>query len=340
MPIDRQGKGPLVIVVLDEAYRAAAAGRFPGSEVHYFPSDLTDAEAFAQIIQPATALGLRRPLGFPFNEKLVEAARDLQFIQKSGSGTDWFDIEALNRLGILLAVNSGVNAVSVAEHTVMLILTCLRDGFGSMQRMRDGVWERTGTSLQPVLLDGKTVGVIGMGAIGTRVARAITALGARVLTTRPPRDEAAELTVVSLDDLLREADVVTLHVPLTDATRGMIGPRELALMKPTAVIINTSRGQVIDEPALSEALRDGRLRAAGLDVFQQEPTPADNPLLALDNVYATPHIGGLAKEINARQVESTLANIERFLSGERPDLLVNPEVLDGQSARAAHLREG
>lgn len=326
-----------MIVVLDEAYRSAASGRFDGHDVRYFPSDLDDPATFARIIQPATALGLRRPLAFPFNGQLIEDARDLQFIQKSGSGTDWFDLEALNRLGILLAVNAGVNAVSVAEHTLMLALTCLRGGFGYIQGMRDGVWERTATSLQPVLLDGKTAGIIGMGAIGSRVARAMDALGARVLTTRLPRDGATEVTVVPLADLLRESDVVTLHVPLTGETRGMIGSRELALMKPSAVLINTSRGQIIDEEALYEALRDGRLRAAGLDVFQQEPTPADNPLLALDNVYATPHIGGLAKEINARQVEGTLANLERFLAGQVPEKPVNPEILERQQARATHL---
>ncbi len=327
-----------MIVVLDEAYRSAAVGRFAGHEVRFFPSDHAIQATFAEIIRPATALGLRRPLSFPFDGQVVEAAHDLQFIQKSGSGIDWFDIEALNRLGILLAVNSGVNAVSVAEHTLMLALTCLRGGFGSMQAMRDGVWERTATALPPVLLDGKIVGILGMGAIGTRVARAMSGLGARVLATRPPRDGVAEAAVVSLDELLREADIITLHVPLTDETRGMIGPRELALMKPGVVLINTSRGQVIDEDALYVALRDGRLRAAGLDVFQQEPTPPENPLLALDNVYATPHIGGLAQEINARQVEGTLSNIERFLAGEMPEKPVNPEVLASPRARATHLR--
>lgn len=332
-----------MIVVLDEAYRAAADGRFAGHEVRYFPSDLADAAAFAEIIAPATALGLRRPLPFPFNGALIAGATELQFIQKSGSGTDWFDLPALTNDGILLAVNSGVNAVSVAEHTVMLMLMCLRGGFGYMQQMRDGVWERI-SPLSPVLLDGKTVGIIGMGAIGTRVARAMLGLGANVLAVQRRAGRLGEgldaVRAVPLDDLLREADVVTFHVPLTDETRGMIGTRELALMKPDAIVVNTARGQVIDEGALYEALRDGRLRAAGLDVFVEEPAAANHPLLALPNVYATPHIGGLAQEINARQVESTLANIERFLAGQRPEKLVNPEVLQGNEARAAHLRAG
>jgi len=331
-----------MIVVLDEAYRSAAAGRFAGHDVRFFSSTIADAAAFAEIIRPAAALGLRRPLPFPFDARLIEQAADLQFIQKSGSGSDWFDVEALTGLGVMLAVNSGFNAVNVAEHTVMLTLMCLRGGFGFMQRLRHGVWERTSLSLPPVLLDSKTVGIIGMGAIGTRVARAMIGLGARVIAhQRQPRaleEVLASVTWVSLDDLLREADIVTLHVPLTDETRAMIGLRELSLMKPSATLINTSRGKVIDERALYEALRKGHLRAAGLDVFEDEPTPAENPLLALENVYATPHVAGAAQEIDARQVEGAIANIERFLSGLRPERLVNPGVLKGQRARAAHLR--
>lgn len=339
--VRRAWKGRLVIVVLDEAYRAAATGRFPDGDVRYFPGNLADAQAFAELIRPAAALGLRGPLRFPFDAALFVQAPGLQFIQKSGSGFDWFDVHALTNLGIMLAVNSGINAAAVAEHTVMLTLMCLRGGFGFMQRLREGVWERTSPALPPVLLDGKTVGIIGMGAIGSRVARAAIGLGARVIAPRrQPRaleDGLESVTWVVLDDLLRGADVVTLHVPLTDETRALIGRRELALMKPSATLINTSRGQVVDEGALYEALRDGRLRAAGLDVFAREPTPAENPLLKLDNVCVTPHVGGAAKEIEARQIEGTIANIERFLAGQRPERLVNPEVLDGQRARATYL---
>jgi phosphogluconate 2-dehydrogenase len=331
-----------MIVVLDEAYRSAATAHFPEGDVRYFPGDLADAQAFAELIRPAAALGLRGPLRFPFDAALFAQAPGLQFIQKSGAGYDWFDVDALTDLGVMLAVNSGINAAAVAEHTVMLTLLCLRGGFGFMRRLREGLWQRTSPELPPVLLDGKTVGVIGMGAIGSRVARAMTGLGARVIAVqRQPRTRASGLesvTLVPLDNLLRDADVVSLHVPLTAETRGLIGRRELALMKPSATLINTSRGKVVDEQALYEALRDGRLRAAGLDVFAQEPTPAENPLLTLENVCATPHVGGAAKEIEARQIEGTLANIERFLAGQCPERLVNQEVLASGALRAAHLR--
>jgi phosphoglycerate dehydrogenase-like enzyme len=332
-----------MIVVLDEAYRSAANARWPEGDVRYFPGDLADGQAFAELIRPASALGLRGPLRFPFDAALFAQAPGLQFIQKSGAGYDWFDVAALTDLGVMLAVNSWVNAAAVAEHTVMLTLMCLRGGFGFMQRLRAGLWQRTAPELPPLLLDGKTVGVIGMGAIGSRVARAMIGLGARVIAPQRQARNLGEgspvlgVTLVSLDDLLQASDVVTLHVPLTAETRELIGRRELSLMKPSAALINTSRGKVVDEQALYEALRDGRLRAAGLDVFAQEPTPADNPLLKLENVCATPHIGGAAKEIEARQIEGTLANIERFLSGQCPERLVNPEVLGGRGLRAAHL---
>jgi phosphoglycerate dehydrogenase-like enzyme len=328
---------------MDEGYRAAATGRFPQHDVRFYPKSIEDADAFGEAIRPAHALALRRPLPFPFDRRVIAAANDLQFINKTGSGADWFDVPALTEAGIMAAVNTGVNAPSVAEHTVMLMLFCLRGGFGYMEALRRGVWEREPAAQpQPALLHGKTVGIVGLGNIGSHVARAMLGLGARVIAyqprLRPLPPDLASVTLVSLDGLLRESDVVTLHVPLTDETRAMLGPRELALMKPTAILINTSRGKVIAESALYEALRDGRLRAAGLDVFQEEPTPADNPLLKLDNVCATPHVGGAAAEITALQIEATLTNIERFLAGQRPERLVNPEVLDTDQLRAEHLR--
>jgi phosphoglycerate dehydrogenase-like enzyme len=294
---------------------------------------------FAQLLEPATVLGLRRPLDFPFEPSLLDAAGGLQFIQKSGSGADWFDVDALNARGILLATNVGVNAPSVAEHAVLLTLLCLRGVFAPMQQMQRGVWDRMATTPPAVLLDGKTVGIIGTGFIGTRVARAMLGLGARVIATRPPREPLPEVAVLPLDDLLRQADVLTLHVPLNETTRGILGVRELALMKPSATIVNTSRGQVIDEAALYDALREGRLRAAGLDVFVEEPTPADNPLLSLPNVVTTPHIAGMAAETTARQLEATVDNIARFLTGKVPQRLINPELLEMPHLRASQLRQ-
>jgi phosphoglycerate dehydrogenase-like enzyme len=181
-----------------------------------------------------------------------------------------------------------------------------------------------------------------MGAIGCEVAKRMVAFGTRILAyRRRPLLEVAILGGVGwlpLDDLLRESDVVTVNVPLTEKTEGMIGARELALMKPTCVLINTSRGRVIDERALYEALVEGRLLAAGLDVFQQEPTPTDNPLLKLENVFATPHISGRSVETRLGQIAATMQDITSFLAGRKPRYVINPEILEQGTARAGQLR--
>ncbi len=330
-----------MIIALDAAYRDAADGRFAGHDLRFFPSDLTSASEFGTYLADAQVLVTRRVFPFPFDQDLIEQARDLQFVQKTGTGVDWFPVPLLDDAGILLANNAGFNATAVAEHTVMLMLLCLRGGVADFAKWRDGVWERR-TPYEPVLLEGKTVGIVGLGAIGQHVARAMLGMGARVVATqhRPhPLPAGLEtVTVLPLDDLLRQADIVTLHVPLTDVTRALIGARELALMKPTATIINTSRGQVIDEPALVAALQAGRLRAAGLDVLAQEPTLPDNPLLRMTNVVVTPHIAGSAREINLRQIEGALANATRFAAGELPQRLINAEMLTQPQLRAQHLR--
>lgn len=330
-----------MIIALDAAYRDAADGRFAGHDLRFFPSNLTRASDFAPYLAEAQVLVTRRVFPFPFDRELLAQATGLQFIQKTGTGVDWFPVPLLDDAGILLANNAGFNATAVAEHTVMLMLLSLRGGVADFAKWRDGVWERS-TPYEPVLLEGKTVGIVGLGAIGQHVARAVLGMGAQVVATqhRPhPLPAGLEtVTVLPLDDLLRQADIITLHVPLTDTTRALIGARELALMKPSATIINTSRGQVIDEPALVEALKAGHLRAAGLDVLAQEPTPPDNPLLRMPNVVVTPHIAGAAREINLRQIEGALANAARFAAGELPERLINAEILSQPHLRARHLR--
>jgi phosphoglycerate dehydrogenase-like enzyme len=330
-----------MIIALDAAYHDAADTLLAGHELRFFPGDLTSATEFAEYLEGAQVLITRRVFPFLFDQALIDQAPTLQFIQKSGTGVDWFPVPLLNDAGILLANNAGFNATAVAEHTVMLILLCLRGGVANFAKWREGIWERS-TPYTPVLLEGKTVGIVGLGAIGQHVARAMLGLGAQVVATqhRPhPLPAGLEtVTVLPLDDLLRQADIVTLHVPLTGSTRALIGARELALMKPSATIINTSRGQVIDEPALVAALQTGRLRAAGLDVLAQEPTPPDNPLLRMTNVVVTPHIAGAAQEINQRQVEGSLTNAARFAAGELPERLVNPEILSQPQLRPRHLR--
>lgn len=179
-------------------------------------------------------------------------------------------------------------------------------------------------------LTDKTVGVAGMGRIGKNVAKRLTGFDTHTIyydIVDIPQDVQTELKAepVPFEDLLRESDIVSMHVPLTRATRGMMSDREFAMMKPTAFLINACRGPVVDEAALYRALQDGQIAAAGLDVLEVEPTPVENPLLDLDNVVVTPHMAGQSQETNLRAATFAYGNIMRVLAGEQPESLVTPE---------------
>jgi len=328
-----------VIIVLDDAYQPGVGDRFAGHDVRYFPSAIKDPAALVDAMREADVVGFRRVLPFPFTPDMVSAAHNLKFIHRSGSGADWFDLDLLDELGILVAVNSGFNAPSVVEHAVLLTLLSLRRSLDFIDSMRDGKWLRDLPGDPPFMLSGRTVGVIGIGAIGSRVVRAMLGLNAKVLCYQ--RDHSVELPEgaawADLDTIYRNADVITLHVPLVAETERMIDRRALSLMKPTTVLINTSRGQVVDQSALLEALKERRIRAAGLDVFEDEPLPADHPLRRMPNVITTPHVGGAGIEISQMQVEGTLSNIELYVRGEPPARLVNPHILKTGQLRARHL---
>jgi phosphoglycerate dehydrogenase-like enzyme len=287
--------------------------------------------AIARRVQRADLFVMRR--GFAFlGREFIDGIPDLKFIHKTGSGLDWFDVPLLTERGILLANNDGFNAGSVSEHVVLLILLCLRNTFDHLTEMRRGRWSQAAPPGDVLSLEDKTVGIIGLGQIGSNIARRVHGFGARVVAFQPnPLPSAGILGDVrwlELDELLRTSDVVVPSVPLTAATAGLIGAPQLALMKPSAVLINCSRGPVVDESALYDALVSDRLRAAGLDVFNREPVSADNRLLGLRNVFATPHVAGHSSELEATQVAGALDNVERFLSGRRPLRLANPELLD------------
>jgi len=326
-------------IVLDEAYRNASCNRFVEHQIRYFPSSITDPALLAEILIDAEVIGFRRVLPFPFEPTLVERAENLKFIQRSGSGADWFDLHYLTENGILVAVNSGVNAPSVAEHAITLALLSLRRTLDFIDTMNDGQWVRDLPGEPPMILNGKTVGVLGLGAIGSRVAKAMIGLGAKVICWQPNTsvDLPGGAAWKDFDTLIASSDVVTLHVPLLSETISMIGEREFGMMKPNTVFINTSRGQVVDQSALIEALKSRRIRAAGLDVFEDEPLAPDHPLRHMQNVITTPHVGGAGVEIAERQVESTLDNIDLFLSGKCPERLVNPEILKNGRVRAKNL---
>ena len=329
----------MLIAIFDGRVEPSVAARLPGHDVKSFGSRASPAADFVERAQGAQVIGVRRIHGMELDRAVVEALPDLQFVHKSGTGTDWLDLPALTEHGILVATNDGFNATSVADHIVLLAQLCLRGTFEKLTQMKNGIVNRDPPPNGAIGIEGKTVGIVGLGQIGTHAARRFAAAGARIVAHgRHPREEPTILggvTWLPLDDLLRASDVVVPCVPLTPETERLIGARELALMKPTAVLVNCSRGKVLDERALYEALASRRIRAAGLDVFEQDPVPSDNPLLALDNVLATPHIAG----DTADQVSGLVENLELFVTGHRPRRLANPQILDLGTARAKNLQK-
>lgn len=254
----------------------------------------------------------------PATAGLIAAAPRLRLIQKIGVGVNTIDLEAARARGIPVCNLPGTNARAVAELTLALMLGTLRRLPMFDAAMREG----RGFALEPSVQDGlgelggRTVGLVGYGAVPRVLAPVLAALGCRVVyTARTPRGDAAG-EFMSLHRLLSEAEVVSLHVPLTQDTERMIDAAALARMRPGAVLINTARGGLVDSAALLQALRTGRLAAAGLDVFADEPVRADDPLLRLTNVVLTPHVGWLTTGTFDRSFELAVENCRRLVEGE------------------------
>ncbi len=270
--------------------------------------------------------------GGPVTRRVMEECTNLKIIARHGIGLDNVDLEAATELGIPVTYcrHTG-EEVSVAEHAIALMLACARRLVEADRAVREGRW-RARVELVGLELRGKTLGVIGLGAIGREVARiARNGLGMRVLAYDPYAPDEAFREVgaesVGLEELLRESDFVTVHVPLTPETKRMLDAERLKLVKRGAVIVNTARGAVIDEAALCEALREGRIAYAGLDVFEREP-PEGSPLLSLPNVVLTPHVAAFTREALRRMDMANAEDLVRFFRGERPLRLANPQVYE------------
>lgn len=252
------------------------------------------------------------------DEDILKASPALKVVAKHGAGTNDIDVAAATRLGLSVLAATGANAHSVAEHALMLMLALSKDLRRQDTFVRDGGWEKK--SYQGHELRGRTLGLVGIGMIARNLAVMARALGMSVVAFDPYAPEEAFTQGVkredSLDTLLAGADIVSLHCPLTDATRGLIGARALDLMKPTALLINTARGEVVDEPALVAALTAGRIAGAGLDTFSPEPPAPGNPLWALPNVVVTPHVGGVTEEARREVSLMTVRNVLALLKGE------------------------
>lgn len=273
--------------------------------------------------------------------ELLGAAERLEVIGRAGVGVDNIDVEAATRRGVAVLNAPAANTYSTAELAFGLLLAAARRIPEADRSARAGEWKRK--ALRGIQLHGKVLGVIGAGRIGSEVARRGRVFGMRVIAHDPylSQERANDLGLerVPLEQLLAEADAVTLHVPLTEATRGMMGEAEIARMKPGAILVNAARGGLVDEEALAEALRGGRLAAAGLDVFEEEPLPADSPLRDLANVVLTPHVGASTAEAQ-REVSRQIAVAVRdaLLSADYRSAL-NAPYEPGERGRVAPVME-
>ena len=257
------------------------------------------------------------------DDEAMSMAPQLRLISILGTGTDNVDLEAAKRRGIVVTNTPGTGAVSVAELTLGLLLAVVRAIPTSHTNLQGGYWHH----IEGQELDGKTLGILGLGAIGTRMVRLGQGLGMAVIAWSmhddPERAARLGVELVSKNDLFRQADVVSVHLRNTPQARGFVGARELALMKPTAILLNTARAALVDQDALVAALRGGHLAGAGIDVYLEEPLPkARNPFTDMPNVVLTPHVGAVTHEANIRSRAMPVDNIIAFLEGH-PEHVVN-----------------
>lgn len=271
---------------------------------------------------------------------LLARCRQLLCVSSSGAGYDTVDVAACTAAGVIVVNQAGGNAPSVAEHALGLMLGVSRRMLESDRRMR----RERGFSREDVMgheIGGKTLGLVGIGHTGSRVARLAQAFGMQVLATDPllSAEEIARrgAKAVSLPELLAQSDIVSLHCPRDAGTMKMMNAGTFAQMKRGAVFISTARGGIHDEAALVQALRSGHLAGAGLDVWDQEPPPLDHPLLAMDNVFATFHTAGVTHEARRNVASIAAEQIAGLLTGERPPRLVNPEAWPAYEKRRAQL---
>lgn len=265
-----------------------------------------------------------------FSKRILERLPALEMLSLTGKNSGQVDLAGATAQGILVTQTEGSGATAI-EMTMALILALAHRVAQEDRAMRQGLWQ-TGVGFD---LAGKTLGVIGLGRIGAKIAAFGKQLGMRVLAwsanLTPEKAAAAGALYAPLDDLFQQSDIVTLHLRLSDRTRGLVTARHISLMKPTACLVNTARGHLLDEDALVAALRDGRIRGAALDVFQTEPLPVNHPLRWFENVVLSPHMGYVSAESYDQFFRLAIENVVAYLDGRLPAGAMNPEVLqDGK----------
>lgn len=283
------------------------------------PTSLADADKI-ELLRTAQFLIL-----FPdrLGDDVLASAPHLRLIQLVSAGFDQINLPLCKKLGIPVANNGGTNAIDVAEHALALVLGLYRRLVDLDRSVRAGRWDAVSLGWETQTVHGKRLGIVGLGHIGRRVAQLFAALGAELVYSDSvaadgQTERALGIRHLPLDELLSSADIVSLHVPLLPETRHLIGAAQLALMKKEALLINTCRGPVVDQQALSEALRSGRIAGAGIDVFDTEPVAADDPLLGHPNALFTPHAAGVTRDTWARRGAFIFDNLQRVCDGLEP----------------------
>jgi len=304
--------------------------RGTGLDLVFMGSSIDEQSVLSEVSRRTVpAVLLRGPAAF--TPRVFAAAKDLKIISKYGAGIDSVDLESATAHGVAVMITSGSNAGAVAEHALALMLALTRELPRFDRQTRAGAWKDQGYLVRD--FSDRIVGIVGYGQIGLRTAALASACGARVVIhsrtrAEPPQGMEWE---EELERLLARVDILSLHCPLTDKTRGMIGEKQFALMKPGALLVNTARGRLIDEAALVAALKSGRLAGAALDVFEKEPPDPGNPLFALPNVLCTPHIASSTTRAAAQMGVIAANNIVSYLRGEvyDPRNFINPAVFKG-----------
>ncbi|MBX6375081.1 MAG: D-2-hydroxyacid dehydrogenase family protein [Acetobacteraceae bacterium] len=314
------------LAILDDYQGVALAmgpwDRLPaGLKIEVFREHLGGPDAVVERLAPFDAILAMRERT-PFPRAVIERLPNLRLLMTTGARNRSIDVAACQERGITVCGTPSAGSPTV-DLTWGLILSLLRDIPGQQQSLREGRWQ-TGIGIG---LEGKTLGCVGLGNLGCRVARVGAAFGMRVIGwSQNLTDEAAAKAGakrVDKETLFREADVVTIHLVLSDRSRGLIGAPELALMKPTAFLVNTSRGPIVDQDALIAALKERRIAGAGLDVFDVEPLPKDHPILSAPNTVLTPHLGYVTEQNYRTYFEAAVENVLAYLAG-KPVRVLSP----------------
>jgi phosphoglycerate dehydrogenase-like enzyme len=253
-----------------------------------------------------------------FTENIFRHSPALRLLSLWGTGTDNVDLHAAAHHGVTVTNTPGVSAFSIAEHALALMLAVARRIPRVDSEVRQGRWPRG----QAVQLHGRTLGIIGLGAVGRQLAHLAVGIGMHVIAWTIHPDPSLGFQLVTLDELLSSSDVVSVHLRLSEQTRGFIGKGELEKMKASAILVNTARGAIVDEQALIQALTSGRIAAAGLDVFEVEPLQQGHPFTSLENVVLTPHAAGVTPEALEAGLQLSIENVSNFLSGRPTNVVI------------------